>query len=778
MSLPRVCLVQPPLVQLNGPYPAPYYLKSFFAARAYPVVVRDHSIGLFERIFCRSGLERIFTDARRVYEEALAAAPGEAVSGPDLRSKGAGYYIRRFLSEADRWLSAVDHLVRFLQGREPEWGHFLALANGVLPGGPRFDACLAASEGNAPGAALLATKLLEDLADFITHTLDPSFSLIRYLPRLAGSPALREFSPENLGLRGYIFRTFYLPFLEEEWDALEEGGTDLILGITIPFPGCLSGALACAGSAKERFGKRVLTIAGGGYVNTELRFLEAGEFFDFFDYLSFDRGYGSLEAVLDRIGRAPEEALYKTRYRSRKTGELLGSPDDRGEAGFARFRETDRVSVKTIFPDYTGVDFSRYLYPVDEENPMHRLWSDGHWLKAYLAHGCYWHGCAFCDVTLDYIRGFEPVPVEALFRNLLDQAEKTGVRAVHLVDEAAPASSLLGLAELNRDAGLPLVFWGNIRFEGAFSPDAAAFLAAGGLLGVSAGIEVASEAGFKRIGKGLGLKEVVRACAAFKEAGILTHAYLIYGYWDEDPQEIIDSAEILRQIFAEGLLDSAFWHKFVLTRHSRIYAERQRGLHPALKVQEGPAPGRKTFAVNDLSFEGEEAFDQFTEPLDRLLAAWMGGSTGEPVAGAFPFKTPPPSVEPHGIEKLLDAYARDRDARRAALPLEDGSRALFLGSRPLVKKNPDATVLSWRWRLADHRLKIPVRRNDGLPHSEDPREEALATLLEEASRHSGSGAAAFYRNLEELLGRNAAAAWKTLRKGGLVLLPGGAAGPK
>ncbi|MDR3167998.1 MAG: radical SAM protein [Treponema sp.] len=769
----RVCLVQPPLVQLNGPYPAPYYLKSFFAARDYPVLVRDHSVGLFERIFCRSGLERIFADARGVY--------GAGGSGREFGGKKSGYYIKRFLSEGESWLSAVDHLVRFLRGREPEWGHFLTLANGVLPGGPRFDACLASWDGAPPAGAapILATKLLEDLADFITHTLDPSFSLIRYLPRLSGSSAFRFFSPEKLGLQGYIFRTFYLPFLEEEWDALasflsgpelsgdgkgsqdrDDAGTVLILGLTIPFPGCLPGALACAQSAKGRFGGRAFTIAGGGYVNTELRFLEARGFFDFFDYLSFDRGYGSLEAILGHIrgiSGTPGEALYKTRYRSRETGDLVGSPNNGDESGFTRFREIDRESARTVFPDYTGVDFSRYLYPADAENPMHRLWSDGHWLKAYLAHGCYWHGCAFCDVTLDYIRGYEPVPVEALFRHLLEQAGKTGVRAVHLVDEAAPVSSLLRLAELNRDAGLPLVFWGNIRFEPAFTPDRAAFLAAGGLMGVSGGIEIASEAGFKRLEKGIALQDVVRSCAAFKEAGILTHGYLIYGYWDEDPQEIINSAETLRRIFAAGLLDSAFWHKFVLTRHSRIYAQWRQGLHPALQVKEEKAD----FAVNDLSFEGEGSFDPFTGPLDRLLSAWMAGDTGEPVTAAFPFKVPPPSITPNSIGKLLDAYARDRDRRRAALPLR-GDRVLFLGSKPLGREG--SGLLFWRWRLADHPLKIPAGR-----------EKALAALLEGVSAHSGGGAAVLYRELEKLLGQDAAAAWKTLRKGGLVVLEG--AGP-
>ncbi|MFP3043773.1 radical SAM protein [Treponema primitia] len=735
------CLVQPPLVQLNSPYPAPYYLKTFLEGRGYQVRVQDHSIGLFERIFCRSGLERIFVDAQK------AGKP---------KNKNVFYNIDRFLSEEDRWLSSIDRLIDFLRGRDREFGHLLALANGVLPGGPRFDACLDSLDGNplSDDAPLLASKLLADLADFITVTVDPSFSLVRYAGSV--SAGLRDFSAVEQGLNSYILREFYRPLLEDHWDALDRliaaGNDPLTIGVTIPFPGCLAGALVCAASAKARYGSNVTTIAGGGYVNTELRFMDELAFFNYFDYLSFDRGYGSLAAILEHTGDTP---VYKTKYRSRLDGHVISDP---GIDSISTLGEIDRDAVQTVFPDYSAVDFSRYLRPVDDLNPMHRLWSDGRWLKAYLAHGCYWHACAFCDVQLDYIRCFEPLEPLALFRHLQDQAEKTGVRGIHLVDEAAPPDSLLRLALLNREAGLPLSFWGNIRFEKDFTPDTTAILAAGGLVGVSGGIEVAAEEGFKRIGKGIGLGDVVNACAAFKEAGILTHAYLIYGYWDQDDQEIIDSAEILRQLFAAGLLDSAFWHKFVLTRHSRIYAEWKRGKHPELIVT-GDGKQRNLFALNDLSFAGEEKFDRFTGPLDQLLTAWMAGETSAPVKQGFPFTVPKPNVAADLVAGLLDDYARNRDCNRTELPAPGKTdRVLFLGSRPMVQNT--AGGLFWRWRLEDRLLPIG---------SNQEKAAAAVVLLEKARRSNGLGTADFYRDLARLLGDSAAKkAWNVLRESGLV----------
>jgi hypothetical protein len=656
------------------------------------------------------------------------------------RAKAVEDIVLRFLSEEDRWLASIGRLTAFLRGKDREWGHFLSLANGVLPGGPRSGAFLAELGGEVPPdlAPLLASRLLEDLADFITLGADNQFSLIRYLPALSGSSSggFRDFRALEKSLDGYILRNFYGPLLEEEWDRLQalcSPSSRILLGLTIPFPGCLPGALFCAASAKARFGSRVETMAGGGYINTELRFLEGGDFFRYFDHLSLDRGYGFLAS-------------------------LLPSPDcpGSGREGNEAIRAIDDEAARTVFPDYSQVDFSRYLLPVDDANPMHRLWSDGRWLKAYLAHGCYWHGCSFCDITLDYICSFLPVDPDALFFHLKEQAEKTGVRGVHLVDEAAPPASLIRFSLRNREAALPLCFWGNIRFDRAYSPDAAAVLAAGGLMGVSAGIEVASEKGLQRLGKGLALRDIVCVCAAFKEAGILIHAYLIYGYWDEDEEEIIDSAETIRQFFAEGLLDSAFWHKFVLTRHSRIYREKQRGLYPALKVTGDE--GGCGFALNDLSFKGEEKFDRYTRPLDRLLAGWMAGDTESPVEKAFPFKVKPPSVPPDLVRRFLDEYARDRDRGRAALPGKspEGSRSgqvIFLGSRP-VSGGGD---LLWRWQLEDRRLNAGTA---------GPR---IASLLEEAGR--GMETTEFYRALEGILGAaGAAKAWRTLRRGGLVSL--------
>ena len=410
----------------------------------------------------------------------------------------------------------------------------------------------------------------------------------------------------------------------------------------------------------------------------------------------------------------------------------------------------DKYTVQLV-PDFSDIDFSLYPRLADSKNPMHRLWSDGAWLKVYLAHGCYWHQCAFCDTSLDYVACYHPVEVEKLHEALYKQAEKTGVRGIHLVDEAAPPVALRNFALANLKKDKPLSFWGNIRYEKVFSRDLADILAHGGLTAVSGGIEIASGSGLDAVHKGTDLDSIVAACAAFKEAGILTHAYMIYGYWLETPQMLIDSMETLRQLFATGLLDSSFWHKFTLTKHSRIYTEYCKGMHQELEVTDNPlhkdcggeqssaglvsagsvstglvsagsalnesisaglvsaglvsagstpnssvSAGQRSdslFSDSTLHFKGEEKSVRYGKALNNALATWMAGEKLKaPVTSWFDFPMPKPSVSPHLVEHAIARYEKKRDTAfldygKFAAAL--GKGYVWLGGKPMVIPSVD-----------------------------------------------------------------------------------------
>lgn len=377
-----------------------------------------------------------------------------------------------------------------------------------------------------------------------------------------------------------------------------------------------------------------------------------------------------------------------------KTVTIAPSEDDSEMAAF------ENSVTKSLVPDYSDIDFSLYPRMADDTNPMQRLWSDGSWIKAYLAHGCYWHKCAFCDVTLDYVCSYKMTDIEHLYSGLLEQAKEKGVYGIHFVDEALPPAGCIRFAKCNLKEGTPLSYWGNVRFEKVYSRDMADFLCFGGLTGVSGGIEIATGNGLDKISKGTDLDSIVSACCAFKEAGILIHAYMIYGYFGESAQDTINSMETLRQFFELGLLDSCFWHKFVLTRHSRIYDEWKHGLYPDLCPTEEEGAG--LFAKNGMHFKGEGDSKKFGRGLNLALNSWMHGEKlGMNVCKWFDFKTPMPTVAHDLVQKAVEKYELRRNAEwKSPLNIK---RCLWLSSRPLVCKNK----LEWQYMQENHSLALP-----------------------------------------------------------------------
>lgn len=658
-------IIQPPMVQLNTPYPSGAYLLSFFKKLYQEKQIEgcinwyDLSITLFHKIFCKQGLEHIFEKSKK---NALKLAQ-------DFEQKedaNTAFQLRRYVSQAESWCNWVDAIISIVcenkySGRELTH-EFVRSA--FVPRGNRMETYLTSlnRDVSADDSRILASLALADLADYITFTYDKNFSLIRYAEHLATSKSSFEKIEENLN--SPILNDFLKPIINELLTKNKQNKT--LFCISIPFPGTLEAAIFIAKEIKSFDPQNFSVAFGGGYVNTELRNLQEKGIFKYCDFISYDKGYGSFLHIFDSFCNTKkdfssvfaEKPFYNVKhFFNQKIIDGTNFESNFPNEITTLYAKKENKYVRSIVPDFSTIDFSLYPRLADDTNPMHRIWNDGAWLKAYMAYGCYWHRCAFCDTSLDYVKGFCNTDIENLFYGLEKQTQLTGVKGIHFVDEACPPVFMQKFALLNLAASSKaqkISWWGNIRFEKTFSKDLADLLAYAGLTAVSAGIEIATGNGLSSVNKGTSMEHIVCACCAFKEAGILVHSYMIFGFWNQTKQDLINSMETLRQMFKAGLLDSAFWHKFSLTIHSTVFKEWQQGLHKDLKPI---LPTKKTFAENEIQFEGEEKSEIYSQPLNEALEFWMHAEKlNKNVESFFPFKMPKPSIAPNFVENLIKKY--------------------------------------------------------------------------------------------------------------------------
>lgn len=654
-------IIQPPLVQLNTAYPSGAYLKSFFVRQGLNAKWFDLSIELFSEIFSSSGLKKLFDKTKN---QALDKVQDFLKNGDE----GSGNVLLRYVSESERWIEWIDTIVAILLDGNSLSGRELChkfIFSPFAPRGNRMENFLEnlGREPSTDDARFLASLALADLGDYITVVFDKEFSLVRYAEALTVNES--SFSQIEKGIDSPILKNFYESVLqnlvEKEKSIFENPSSEKkLVCISVPFAGTFTAALYTARFLKNLYGDKIFITMGGGFVNTELRDVDDKNIFKYIDALSYDRGYGSYKKLLEE-NLNPKSEIYKLRFFD---GEKIIFQKE-NDPELQKFEDE---TTSEIVPDFSDIDFSKYPRMIDDTNPMQRLWSDGAWMKAYLAHGCYWHRCDFCDVTLDYVYGYKKTKIENLYRGLENQAKEKGVWGIHFVDEALPPSAVTKFALMNAASENRFSFWGNVRFEKNFSYDLASVLSFGGLVGVSAGIEIATGTGLDNIHKGTDIDSIVGACCAFKENGILVHAYMIFGYWNQNDQDTINSMETLRQFYAAGLLDSSFWHKFVLTRHSRIYSEYKCGMHKNLKPIEPKNAG--IFAKNGLHFEGEKKSEKFSNGLNAALQSWMHGEgLNKKVNKWFDFKTPETTIPKDYIESAIQKYEEKKNLDFAK-PLE------------------------------------------------------------------------------------------------------------
>ena len=601
----RILLVTPPMTQLNTPYPATAYLTGFLRSRGYDVVQADPALELVLRLFSKAGL----TQVKSSLEERFAG-----------RKRGVPASVSHFLVHADTYIERVEPLISFLQGRDPSLALRIA-SRQFIPEGARFRALTQfgtdADEqlawafgaiGIADRAKYVATLAVDDLADVIKDGIDPRFTLSRYGEKLAASAP--DFEPLAAALAGPA--TLVDQTLDDVTRDLIKKHDPDALGLTVPFPGNVYGALRMARTAKA-LKPELTTVMGGGYVNTELRSLKEPRLFDHIDYVTLDDGEAPFLRLLEHKQKLRSEATLLRTY-VRKDGQVELISD----------KTAHDIPLKDAgTPTYDGLPMDRYLSLLEMLNPMHRIWSDGRWNKLTLAHGCYWKKCSFCDVTLDYIGRYEEQAADLIVDRMETLIAETGQRGFHFVDEAAPPKILFALANRIIARGVTVTWWGNIRFEKTFTPELCKKLAASGCVAVSGGLEVASDRLLKLMNKGVTVEQVARVASAFSDAGVMVHAYLMYGFPTQTEQETLDALERVRQLFAAGIVHSAYWHRFSATIHSPI------GKDPAafgIKIIPKSVP--ITFAENDLDFADPTGtdHDMLGTGLSRALFNYMHGA--------------------------------------------------------------------------------------------------------------------------------------------------------
>jgi radical SAM superfamily enzyme YgiQ (UPF0313 family) len=586
----RLLLITPPMTQLNTPYPATPYLTGFLRSHAerlgLVVSQADPALGLFLRVFSREGISRVVDELSR-----RAEGLGEA----DLPAS-----VAHVLEWGPRYVETVDAVVRFLQGRDPTFALRIT-GRELLPEGKRFDtiddnpaeddeeplAWAFGGLGTTDRAKHLASLYIDDLGDAVRDGIDARFELSRYAEKLASSAP--SFDPLLRALEGPP--TLIDELLDQlSAELLAEHRPDVV-GLTAPFPGNVYGAFRIARAIKAS-APATRIVLGGGYVNTELRELSDPRVFDYVDYVTLDAGERPLLALLAQLQAAtgaatepPATALVRTFLR--RDGAVVYEHD--ASARDVPFAETGT-------PTYDGLALDRYVSLFEMLNPMHRLWSDGRWNKLTVAHGCYWKKCSFCDISLDYISRYEPMAADRLVDRIEALLDETGQTGFHFVDEAASPAGLRGLAERLLARNVVISWWGNIRFERKFTPELAELLAAAGCVAISGGLEVADHRLLELMQKGVTVEQVARVTRAFTAAGVMVHAYLMYGFPTETEQETIDSLERVRQLFEADCIQSAFWHRFAATAHSPI------GLDPARYGITLDSAPEAAFARNEVHF--------------------------------------------------------------------------------------------------------------------------------------------------------------------------------
>ncbi len=644
----EILFITPPFTQLNTPYPATAYLKGFLNTKKISSFQMDLGIEVILELFSKKRLHEVFNIA---FEN----------------EKLSSYNAQRIYTLRNEYLKNIEPVLAFLQGKNQTFARQIC-SDHFLPKASRFEQLedldwAFGSMGIQDKAKHLATLFLEDLSDFIVECIDENFGFSRYAERLGKSANSFNELYDSLQEEPSYIDIITLKILEDKLKQIQPK----LICISVPFPGNLYSAFRCAQFIKKNY-PEIKVSMGGGFPNTELRNLTDIRVFDFFDYITLDDGELPIELLLSNVLNSTSTNQDFKQFKRT----FFNEGNKVVYNNLSTKKDYNQASLGT--PDYSDLLLDKYISVIEIVNPMHSLWSDGRWNKLTMAHGCYWGKCTFCDISLDYIKNYEPIAATLLVDRMEQMIAQTSETGFHFVDEAAPPALMRALAIEIIRRNLTVTWWTNIRFEKSFTKDLCLLLKKSGCIAVSGGLEVASDRLLALIKKGVTVDQVAKVTSNFTEAGVMVHSYLMYGFPTQTIQETVDSLEMVRQLFELGCIQSGFWHQFALTTHSPI------GLNPS---GYGIIPQYKniSFANNDIDFKDKTGInhDKFSFGLKKSIYNFMNGIGFElPLQEWFEFKIPKTTIKD---DFIISCFEEEDD-----FSIKPSAKIYWLGGTPLISE--------------------------------------------------------------------------------------------
>jgi hypothetical protein len=657
------------------------YLKGFLNTKRISSFQTDLGIEVILALFSKNKLQEVFELAFK--NNTIISENAQQI-----------YALR------NTYIATINAVIKFLQGKNQTFARQICSEN-FLPKASRFNEIddlewAFGAMGIQDQAKHLATLYLEDLSDFIIECIDENFGFSRYAEQLGRSANSFNELYESLLLKPTFIDEITLNILD---DKLQEIQPKLVC-FSVPFPGNLYSAFRCAQFIKTNY-PNIKIAMGGGFPNTELRSLTDNRVFDFFDFITLDDGELPIEIVYSNVVNPSIEDPNFNKFK--RTFLRLNNEVFYNNSSI----KNDYKQAEIGTPDYSDLLLDQYISVIEIANPMHSLWSDGRWNKLTMAHGCYWGKCTFCDISLDYIKIYEPITAKLLVDRMEQIIAQTGETGFHFVDEAAPPALMRALAIEIIKRRLTVTWWTNIRFEKSFTNDLCLLLKASGCIAVSGGLEVASDRLLQLIQKGVTVEQVAKVTKSFTDSGIMVHAYLMYGFPTQTIQETVDSLEMVRQCFELGIIKSGFWHQFALTAHSPIGINYENyNIIPDLE--------EISFANNDIQFIDKTGINhaKFSEGLKKSIFNFMHGiGFNLPLQEWFPFKIPKTSIKSEFISSSLENQGFEI--------CKPTSKIIWLGGEPFItsfsktKKGNTWQMLQLTFFSETEKYEISVPENYG-----------------------------------------------------------------